>query len=618
MDRASSIGRLLFVRLGGGSQEGRSIMQARILEPTPFSHRMAMKAGGALGLLALAMGIATISLGGAAAPPAPPSDKEPTIDGQPLYASWPQKGAQKPDVAIVFTGQTFGLLQPCGCSRPQMGGLERRMQFIMGLKQKGWPVAGIDLGDIYPEKTSLLDQGLLRYKTMMSALGKMGYIAVGVGKTEFAVELDRVLGEYALQGPKPPFLLAGNLLGVSGGKTIPLKARFQPAGLNRPMIDVAEVATVGQVKIGVAGIVGKSLADEVETKKWDPSVTFQKVGKMVNNAAAMKAAMQALQAGKAQINVLIYQGTDAEAAALAKAWPQLNAIICRSEESELPAMPQRVGNTLIIKVGEKGRYIGVLGAFQKNNGFDFHYQLVPLDEYYITPGNANAAAKSNPILPLLEEYAATVRDSNFLALAPRKPHRAQIELPKLNLKYVGSAACAGCHQAEFNLWDKNTKHGHALDTLEKVAKRPSLRNFDPECVVCHTVGFDYQTGYVDAKKTPNLKHVGCENCHGPGSGHVADPKAKNLLAQLSPWKIGAAGNLPANIIKQMAETPTVERGKIAVPPIQQRMINLTSAMCANCHNPDNDPHFDFYTYWPKVNHTGLAPKGGWPVKPPGK
>ena len=135
-------------------------------------------------------------------------------------------------------------------------------------------------------------------------------------------------------------------------------------------------------------------------------------------------------------------------------------------------------------------------------------------------------------------------------------------------------------------------------------------------MICHTVGFEYQTGYVDDKKTPNLKHVGCENCHGPGSGHIADPKAKNLLAQLSPWKIGAAGNLPADVIKKMAETPSVERGKVPVQPIQQRMINLASAMCAKCHNPDNDPHFDFFTYWPKVNHTGLAPKGGWPTKPP--
>ena len=86
------------------------------------------------------------------APPTEPSDKEPNFDGQPLFATWPGAGKQKPDAAIILTGQTFGLLQPCGCSRPQKGGLERRMQLVRKLKEKGWPVAGVDLGDIVPDK----------------------------------------------------------------------------------------------------------------------------------------------------------------------------------------------------------------------------------------------------------------------------------------------------------------------------------------------------------------------------------------------------------------------------------------------------------------------------------
>ena len=47
------------------------------------------------------------------------------------------RGQQKPDAAIILTGQTFGLLQPCGCSRPQKGGLERRMQFITDAQGEG-------------------------------------------------------------------------------------------------------------------------------------------------------------------------------------------------------------------------------------------------------------------------------------------------------------------------------------------------------------------------------------------------------------------------------------------------------------------------------------------------
>jgi len=57
-------------------------------------------------------------------------------------------------------------------------------------------------------------------------------------------------------------------------------------------------------------------------------------------------------------------------------------------------------------------------------------------------------------------------------------------------------------------------HAGAFATLEKVGSE-----YDPECVVCHVVGMQYQTGYISPAKTPELKDVGCENCHGPGSEH---------------------------------------------------------------------------------------------------
>ena len=53
----------------------------------------------------------------------------------------------------------------------------------------------------------------------MNAIREMGYIAVGVGKTEFAIEIDKVLGEYALQKQQPPYLLAGNLTGAERKKS---------------------------------------------------------------------------------------------------------------------------------------------------------------------------------------------------------------------------------------------------------------------------------------------------------------------------------------------------------------------------------------------------------------
>src|SRR4051812_7535707 len=78
----------------------------------------------------------------------PPVGGEPNVGGLPLFTHWPQN--QKPEAVLVLTNQTFGYLSPCGCSRPQKGGLERRYNFMQSLRAKGWPVIGLDGGDISP------------------------------------------------------------------------------------------------------------------------------------------------------------------------------------------------------------------------------------------------------------------------------------------------------------------------------------------------------------------------------------------------------------------------------------------------------------------------------------
>src|ERR1041385_4895052 len=65
----------------------------------------------------------------------------PSVD----FKTWPSD--RKPDLVLFLTGQTYGYLSPCGCSRPQKGGLERRANLIESLRAKGWEVVGVDLGD---------------------------------------------------------------------------------------------------------------------------------------------------------------------------------------------------------------------------------------------------------------------------------------------------------------------------------------------------------------------------------------------------------------------------------------------------------------------------------------
>ena len=125
-----------------------------------------------------------------------------------LFRGWP-----KPDLALVLSGEQHGYLLPCGCSRPQYGGLERRYNLMALLRRRGWPVTALDVGDVPqaegPRKLPNV-QGLLKYRYAMESMKEMGYLAVGLGEYEAGLSLFSVLAEYALNNDSPR-VLAANL-----------------------------------------------------------------------------------------------------------------------------------------------------------------------------------------------------------------------------------------------------------------------------------------------------------------------------------------------------------------------------------------------------------------------
>jgi hypothetical protein len=119
-------------------------------------------------------------------------------------------------------------------------------------------------------------------------------------------------------------------------------------------------------------------------------------------------------------------------------------------------------------------------------------------------------------------------------------------------EYLGNEACITCHQPQFAQWQE-TDHAHAMETLVQDGKEQV-----PECQTCHSTGNGFRTGFVTPATTPDLWQVGCESCHGPGAGHIADNQA------------------PYGIIVEEA--------------------------CADCHTSHDSPDFDYETYFPKVVH----------------
>src|SRR5262249_26793158 len=145
--------------------------------------------------------------------------------------------------------------------------------------------------------------------------------------------------------------------------------------------------------------------------------------------------------------------------------------------------------------------------------FELRYQLVPLGEEWMTKAGQE---EQQPIVKLMERYTQELKASDYLAKYVQTNHSLQVAVPGAVPTYVGTEKCKKCHEHAYKKWQK-TPHSHAYQTLVEDPKPPHLRQYDGECVVCHVVGFGYKGGFTNEAKTPHLKDVGCENCHGPAS-----------------------------------------------------------------------------------------------------
>jgi hypothetical protein len=445
----------------------------------------------------------------------------------------------------------------------------------------------------------------------MQSMKLMGYKAVGVGQEELALPLLNALTKYTIQaGNEYPKMHAAN---IANRDAFP--------GTNGSALTESDVLTSKTgVAVGVLSVAGAELVQ----KGVDRTVRY-----IPNTGAVVTGILKGWQAGKGtDVNVLLYQGpmewTDpgtgrkADAKSAAEGFPEFHIVLCKTpDDSDAPNMPTVVndGRTMICQVGQRGQSIAVVGIYKGAQGTELYYQRVVMTDEFDTPPEKE---KGHPILKLLQDYSDTVRDNDYLSdmVRRKKPHAAQAH--HKDAAFAGDSQCQVCHQEEFAVWQKS-KHSHAYQALEVYAKKPGGRNFDGECIVCHTVGYEYRTGYVNEKQTAHLKNVQCESCHGPGSLHVAEELANvkkgdrarthQHAALLSPWKAGGNGLLPsvAKMAAMEKEKDPRKQESLLTPGENQVYLGVYQT-CVTCHDIDNDPKFKLYTYWPQIVHTGLKKK----------
>jgi len=216
---------------------------------------------------------------------------------------------------------------------------------------------------------------------------------------------------------------------------------------------------------------------------------------------------------------------------IADNFPQVDVIIDVHGSGDI-SENKRIGNSILVKVGSEGKWIGKLDLVIDSLG-----TIISYDGTQIGLG---PEVEDDP--DMIDLYLA-YRDSVEKLEAGRL--EVETEKPPVEFKDVkwGVKYCIYCHGEQFSSWLK-TPHGKAFSSLEA-----DNNHENKICLPCHTTGFS-EGGFLSKDETPGLKNVQCESCHGIGSEHVKS------------------------------------EGKI-------KTVEITAETCTICHNTERDPDFDF-------------------------
>jgi Cytochrome c554 and c-prime len=450
-----------------------------------------------------------------------------------VIAEW---SANPPAGILLISGEQNGYLQPCGCTDGQLGGLGRRYDLVEKLRARGWPVVPIDLGNLISNPATSrggFEQEKIKFDTALKALAAMKYEAVALGAEDLKLGVFQTMG--VLLNVKEPKFLAANVKPGDG-----FEGTIQPSMITK----------AGPVTMGLTAVIDPAAFDALPDPDKASLVTVRPADEVLG------VVFDQLKK-QADVRVLMVQGPSEEARRLAEKFPGFDLVVSTSVFPDPDQRPEMLngGKTLLINVGQKGKYVGVVGLFPGKTPI-LQYRLQPLDRRGLVEAESMRTLIDDEMQSVLKSVGVV---ENF----PRRPNGAASP----GATYVGAETCQACHPKTYEKW-AGTKHAKAYEAL-LIPKRN--REHDAECISCHTTGFKYNTGWVSAEKTPILKGNQCENCHGPASLHIAEPD--NLTYRK-----------PMALTAEMADR---------------------NGLCINCHDEDNDHAFAFASRYAQIFHKGF-------------
>lgn len=449
-----------------------------------------------------------------------------------------------PTVRLYVVSDLAGALEPCGCVKDQLGGLDHAAAWMAKERTKVDGAILVAAGPLFFMDPILKEERAAQEKakaeTLARALGTLGFAAVAPGRNEWAG------GPAELQ----------TLIQSSGGALV-------AANLAAPAPVPWVSSVVRDVHGTKVGLIGVSAPDRAEIGAV-PDVT------VASPTDAVKSEVTKVRAGGASIVIVLAAVGRGEAKRIADVAPDVTAIVVGSPggsgEANTETPPaERVGNVLVVETGNHLQTLGVLDFYVKDGSFKFadgsgldqaqkraslmrqidelrgriamnprvdeeqkkrleklEAEKKTLDDVapprtgsffrWSTIQVRESLGKDEGLKKELADYYRRVNDMNRAAFANKMPRPSES-----GDAYAGVDSCTPCHKEAKAVWDK-TPHAKAYATLST-----ELKQFNLDCVSCHVTGYD-EPGGSAVVHVEKLENVQCEVCHGPSSKHVKNAK----------------------------------------------------------------------------------------------
>lgn len=463
--------------------------------------------------------------------------------------------AESPTARLYLVSDLAGALEPCGCVKDQLGGVDRFGALVNAERARAPAYATLAAGPLFfmdmelePDKRS---QEIAKAETLAKAMKLVKLEAFAPGRNEWAAGAS-TLSALEQHGAA---MLAANV-----------RAEDQP-------LTSSKLVSVGAIQLGVIGVAAPETARGVRAPLDDVASSPP--------APEVKRAVAALKSKGAHAIIVLAAVGRGEAKRIADDNPEVTAILVGStgasgDGNTKAAPPEQIGDVLIVETANHLQTVGVLDLhlrdapsgdlvrFADATGVERMRKRAELlgriDELRsriatwerdknVPPGDIQArradVARLEASLAALDEVPAPARGSfyrfsmrdireelgadaamqsemlafykkvnedNKIAFKDKKPLPAADGQPS----YIGVATCSECHEHAKKVWD-GTAHARAYATLERQFKEANL-----DCVGCHVTGYD-KPGGSTVTHVADLKDVQCEVCHGPGSLHAAAP-----------------------------------------------------------------------------------------------